>query len=105
MVALAGPGGVHESTLLLVFGDHGQTMGGDHGGGSPEEVESALLAVHVGALHAARAGRSLHAGLRGVFGETAATAHAEPTPAMPQVTFFCGIPFGSPIHHCFNATG
>ncbi|CAI9113242.1 OLC1v1013815C1 [Oldenlandia corymbosa var. corymbosa] len=32
------PGGLHENTLLLVMGDHGQTINGDHGGGSPEEV-------------------------------------------------------------------
>ena len=38
LVALAGPGGPHERTLVLVFGDHGQTAGGDHGGGSREEV-------------------------------------------------------------------
>lgn len=34
----SGPGGIHENTLLLVMGDHGQTLNGDHGGGSPEEV-------------------------------------------------------------------
>ena len=31
-------GGLHENTLLLVMGDHGQTLNGDHGGGNPEEV-------------------------------------------------------------------
>ncbi|BBG93726.1 Alkaline-phosphatase-like family protein [Prunus dulcis] len=31
------PGGLHENTLLLVMGDHGQTINGDHGGGSAEE--------------------------------------------------------------------
>lgn len=36
--SLSGPGGLHENTLLLVMGDHGQTMNGDHGGGSAEEV-------------------------------------------------------------------
>lgn len=34
----SGPGGLHENTLLLVMGDHGQTLNGDHGGGSAEEV-------------------------------------------------------------------
>ena len=34
----SGPGGLHENTFLLVMGDHGQTLNGDHGGGSPEEV-------------------------------------------------------------------
>lgn len=47
----AGPGGAHEHTLLMVFGDHGQTLTGDHGGGAPEEVESALFALHMGAYH------------------------------------------------------
>lgn len=47
----AGPGGAHEHTLLLVFGDHGQTINGDHGGGTSEEVDSALFALHMGAYH------------------------------------------------------
>lgn len=34
----SGPGGLHENTFLLVLGDHGQTLNGDHGGGSAEEV-------------------------------------------------------------------
>ena len=38
MAAAAGPGGAHEDTLLLVWGDHGQTDQGDHGGGTPAEV-------------------------------------------------------------------
>ncbi|KAL3142807.1 hypothetical protein ABBQ38_003106 [Trebouxia sp. C0009 RCD-2024] len=50
----AGPGGAHEHTLLLVFGDHGQTVTGDHGGGTPEEVDSALFALHMGAYHQVR---------------------------------------------------
>ena len=51
---MAGPGGAHEHTLLLVFGDHGQTLTGDHGGGAPEEVDTALFALHVGAYHQIR---------------------------------------------------
>eukprot|EP00884_Botryococcus_braunii_P021643 jgi/Botrbrau1/8162/Bobra.357_2s0008.1 len=43
-----GPGDLHENTLLLIMGDHGLTWGGDHGGGSIEEVETALFALHVG---------------------------------------------------------
>ncbi|XP_023541944.1 GPI ethanolamine phosphate transferase 3 [Cucurbita pepo subsp. pepo] len=39
------PGGLHENTLLLVMGDHGQTLNGDHGGGSAEEVETSLFAM------------------------------------------------------------
>ncbi|KNA18547.1 hypothetical protein SOVF_069740 [Spinacia oleracea] len=39
------PGGLHENTLLVVMGDHGQTLNGDHGGGSPEEVETSIFAM------------------------------------------------------------
>ncbi|GAU22458.1 hypothetical protein TSUD_123450 [Trifolium subterraneum] len=41
----SGPGGLHENTLLVVMGDHGQTLNGDHGGGSAEEVETAMFAM------------------------------------------------------------
>ncbi|KAF5177764.1 Gpi ethanolamine phosphate transferase [Thalictrum thalictroides] len=41
----SGPGGLHENTLLLVMGDHGQTENGDHGGGTSEEVETSLFAM------------------------------------------------------------
>ncbi|WCJ41278.1 GPI ethanolamine phosphate transferase 2 [Euphorbia peplus] len=41
----SGPGGKHENTLLLVMGDHGQTLNGDHGGGSAEEVDTSLFAM------------------------------------------------------------
>lgn len=34
----SGPGGLHEDTMLVVLGDHGQTLNGDHGGGTSEEV-------------------------------------------------------------------
>lgn len=40
-------GGPYDSTLLVVAGDHGQTLTGDHGGGSPEEVDSIFLAVDI----------------------------------------------------------
>ncbi|CAL4950728.1 unnamed protein product [Urochloa decumbens] len=42
--SLSKPGGIHENTLLLVMGDHGQTLNGDHGGGTAEEVETSLFA-------------------------------------------------------------
>ncbi|RCV24132.1 hypothetical protein SETIT_5G060000v2 [Setaria italica] len=42
--SLSKPGGTHENTLLLVMGDHGQTLNGDHGGGTAEEVETSLFA-------------------------------------------------------------
>lgn len=59
LVSRAGPGEAHEHTLLLVFGDHGQTLTGDHGGGAPEEVDSALFALNVGAYHNIRSGHNL----------------------------------------------
>lgn len=39
------PSGLHENTLLLVMGDHGQTLNGDHGGGGPEEVETSIFSM------------------------------------------------------------
>ncbi|XP_060169924.1 uncharacterized protein LOC132600639 [Lycium barbarum] len=47
----SGPGGLHENTLLLVMGDHGQTINGDHGGGAPEEVETSLFAMSLQKHH------------------------------------------------------
>ncbi|CAI9777096.1 unnamed protein product [Fraxinus pennsylvanica] len=41
----SGPGDLHENTMLLVMGDHGQTLNGDHGGGSAEEVETSIFAL------------------------------------------------------------
>lgn len=42
----SGPGDLHDNTFLLVMGDHGQTLNGDHGGGSPEEVETSIFAMN-----------------------------------------------------------
>lgn len=44
----------HSNTLVLVFGDHGQTLNGDHGGGTWEETESALLAFDIGSIRSQR---------------------------------------------------
>ncbi|XP_071713897.1 uncharacterized protein [Rutidosis leptorrhynchoides] len=44
----SGKGGLHENTLLLVMGDHGQTVNGDHGGGTAEEVETSIFAMSLG---------------------------------------------------------
>ncbi|KAF8072619.1 hypothetical protein HT031_000279 [Scenedesmus sp. PABB004] len=55
LVGAAGPGGAHERTLLLVLSDHGQTLGGDHGGGSADETDSVLLAASLRKMAAARA--------------------------------------------------
>ncbi|CAA6668859.1 unnamed protein product [Spirodela intermedia] len=41
----SGPGGLHENTFFVVMGDHGQTINGDHGGGTAEEVETSLFAM------------------------------------------------------------
>ncbi|KAG2426988.1 hypothetical protein HXX76_012772 [Chlamydomonas incerta] len=63
----ASPGGPYRRTLLLVMGDHGQTLSGDHGGGSDEERDSVLLAFHTGAW---RAERDRCQGRRQVRGDT-----------------------------------
>lgn len=47
----AGEGGPYEDALLLIGGDHGQTLHGDHGGGSPEEVDSVLIAIDMSKLY------------------------------------------------------
>jgi len=53
--------GMPRDTLLLVLSDHGQTLGGDHGGGSPDETDSVLLAVNLAALTRRTAGPELTA--------------------------------------------
>lgn len=91
----AGPGGAYERTLLLVSGDHGQTLGGDHGGGSPEEVDSALVAVDVGALRASLAEQAGQresgqgAGAAGSARRTAGAGLAAPAPCRANCS--CGV--------------
>jgi phosphatidylinositol glycan class O len=55
MLQGAHEGGPFESSLLLVLSDHGQTMGGDHGGASSDETDAVLVALNVGAWAAAEA--------------------------------------------------
>ncbi|EFJ29215.1 hypothetical protein SELMODRAFT_92862 [Selaginella moellendorffii] len=52
----SGPGGLHENTMLIVMGDHGQTLNGDHGGGTAEEVDTGLFAMVLGG----RKGKDIH---------------------------------------------
>ncbi|GLI67798.1 hypothetical protein VaNZ11_012086, partial [Volvox africanus] len=72
----AGAEGPYSRTLLLVLGDHGQTMSGDHGGGSDEERDSVLLAFHVGLWKQARerAAAAAASGATKAAGETAAAS-------------------------------
>jgi len=56
VVAEAAPGGRHERTLVVVLGDHGQTAAGEHGGGTPAEAHTVLLALSAAALHRRRSG-------------------------------------------------
>ena len=89
----AGPGGVYERTLLLVSGDHGQTLGGDHGGGSPEEVDSALVAVDLKALHASRRAGTAAAG-RGAQSQEGAAGGVQGglwAPAACRANCTCGV--------------
>ena len=80
LLGSAGPGGAHEHTVLMVFGDHGQTLTGDHGGGAPQEVDSALFALHMGAYHQIR------------------SAYA----SSPLATTPCCTSSGSPMHATAN---
>ena len=52
-------GGPFDNTLVVVAGDHGQTLTGDHGGGSPEEVDSIFLAVDISRYKSSRIHESL----------------------------------------------
>lgn len=70
-----------DRALLLVMGDHGMTMHGDHGGGTPEETDSFLFAYHPRAA-AAAANRSRGDARRR---ERAADVFAFET--MPQIDF------------------
>lgn len=45
---------MYEDTLLLVISDHGQTQGGDHGGGTQDETDSVLIAMSLRQMHQAR---------------------------------------------------
>lgn len=44
----SGPGAAFSHSLLLVAGDHGQGLRGDHGGGSREETQTVMMAFDVG---------------------------------------------------------
>ena len=46
----AAPGQPHHDTLLIVMGDHGQTVAGDHGGGSADETDTVIMAFNVGKM-------------------------------------------------------
>eukprot|EP00898_Chlorokybus_atmophyticus_P006301 jgi/Chlat1/6672/Chrsp49S06156 len=98
--------GMHENTLLVVMGDHGQTLHGDHGGGAPEEVESILFAYSPGADHA-RVRRPLPTWLRSPPCNTEqGVVGAQCVPDLPQLDFAATlatlmgvpIPFGSVGH-------
>ena len=58
-----------------------QTLGGDHGGGSPDEVESALLAVDLRKLQTLKRQRA--------GGARQQMRPRYPTPVMPQVRSTC----------------
>jgi hypothetical protein len=91
MVSQAGPGGAYERTLLLVFGDHGQTMSGDHGGGTPEEVDSVLFALNLGRFWALRQS-----------GQNSGDSMLAPPGVMPQVSCGLGAPCTCGSWHALN---
>jgi len=37
-----------DDTVLLVYGDHGMTNDGNHGGGTSEELKTVLFGYHKG---------------------------------------------------------
>ncbi|GAQ80076.1 phosphatidylinositol glycan class O [Klebsormidium nitens] len=75
--------GLHQDTLLIVMGDHAQTLSGDHGGGTPEEVDTALFALSMRTPPAA-----LPSDLRS---QPCTTSLSDPGPSrcatLPQVDF------------------
>lgn len=87
LVEGAAQGGPFKRTLLLVSGDHGQTLGGDHGGGSPEEVDSALVAVDIRSLAQQRAGGGASTAALGAL--LGAGGHAVPVRCRSSCT--CGM--------------
>ena len=62
MLEGAGPGGPHERTLLVILGDHAQTLTGDHGGGSPDETDTLILTFNMGKWWQQRRDREILAG-------------------------------------------
>ncbi len=72
-------------TLLLFFGDHGQTVTGDHGGATAEEVESLLFAYSTAALVPPSPSTPRKAA-------TAATARTAPTADFFSREYFAGSP-------------
>jgi len=48
----AAPGGPYRDALLVILSDHGQTPGGDHGGGTHDETDTVLIAVSPAKLRA-----------------------------------------------------
>eukprot|EP00798_Chlamydomonas_sp_ICE-L_P021912 gene21912-28954_t len=100
MLSQAGPGGRFEGASLLILGDHGQTLGGDHGGGSQEETDSVLIGFNMAACYAQ---------VYGAFDRLHHLTHHDPaarldcTRRVPQLDFAVGmslmlglpIPFGS----------
>ena len=62
--------GAHGRALLLVLGDHGQTMTGDHGGQDPEETDSVLVAAVLGGGGADSSSSAQGAGVGGGPGDS-----------------------------------
>ncbi len=88
-----------DRALLLVMGDHGMTMHGDHGGGTPEETDSFLFAYHPRAA-AAAANRSRGDAKRRQMSRAADVFAFETMPQIdfaPTLSLLLGvpIPFGN----------
>jgi len=102
-LALAAPGGPHERTLMVVMGDHGQTLNGDHGGGTPEETDTVLLALNLGRLHRATSGTPTGSGAAAGTAAEESRGELGEAPPMPQLSLLptlsllmgLPIPYGS----------
>ncbi|KAK9833550.1 hypothetical protein WJX81_004970 [Elliptochloris bilobata] len=103
VAAEAGEGGQHARTLITVLGDHGQTAGGEHGGGTPVETDTVLLALSAATLHRRRAMPVEPIGTADGGSSSQCTRDLAPVVTMPQVDFAASmalllgvpIPFGS----------
>lgn len=103
LVAQAGPDGPYADTLLLVLSDHGQTLGGDHGGGTPDETDSVLLAVSLRKMHQALQQQQQQAQQARVAAAGAAAEPASPLTLSSKPQHYCehGTPAsGQPDSSC-----
>ncbi|KAL1561440.1 GPI ethanolamine phosphate transferase 3-like [Salvia divinorum] len=89
----SGPGDLHENTMLLVMGDHGQTLNGDHGGGTAEEVETAIFALTTKKPNTLLAGAESSSCQLDVHGRQVCTSSIQQLDFAATVSALLGLPF------------